>query len=140
LYTWVDDSQVPQQIDIGNQTTSTLTGLLDGHTYTFAVTDYDTAGDESAYSNTVTVTLPTSPGLVSPPPQSVLADATVPLTWSSGGQPVDEWWMYVGTSVGANDLFDSGSLGSALSTTVSGLPTDGEVLFVRLWYRMGDLW
>ena len=46
----------------------------------------------------------------------------------------------MGTSIGANDLFDSGSLGRGRHTTVSGLPTDGEVLFVRLWALMEGTW
>jgi hypothetical protein len=35
---------------------------------------------------------------------------------------------------------NSGSLGSSLSATVSGLPTGGRPLFVRLWYRVQGAW
>ena len=51
-----------------------------------------------------------------------------------------EWWFYIGNSQGTRDVYDSGSLGTSLSTTVQGLPTDGRPLFVRLWYRMGQRW
>jgi len=62
------------------------------------------------------------------------------LAWTDGGASVAKWRLYVGTSVGANDLFDSGALGRERSMTVGELPTDGEVLCVRLWYVMDGTW
>jgi hypothetical protein len=47
--------------------------------------------------------------------------------------------LYVGTSVGGNEIYDSGSLGSSVSATVSRLPTDGSTVWVRLWY-VSDGW
>lgn len=41
-------------VDVGDQTTFTLSGLEDGHTYYFAVTAYDTEDLESDFSNEVT--------------------------------------------------------------------------------------
>jgi hypothetical protein len=38
-------------VDVGNQTSYTLTGLTDGARYYFSVTAYNTARDESNYSN-----------------------------------------------------------------------------------------
>src|SRR5215510_4837521 len=136
LYTWQEPTEVPQRVDVGLQTTYTLTGLADGATYAFAVTAYDAEGNESDYSNMVTVTMPTGPTLVSPPPASLLPGPTVLLTWTDGGAAVAEWWVYIGTDVGANDLLDSGSLGDARRLAVDGLPTDGEALWVRLSYRV----
>ncbi len=46
--------------DAGNQTTATVTGLTAGVTYYFAATAYDTGSTESAPSNEVTYTIPTS--------------------------------------------------------------------------------
>ena len=78
-------------------------------------------------------------GISAPPPGSVLAGPQVTFAWVDGGLPVIEWWLYVGTSQGDSDLYNSGSVGQTLSTTVSGLPTDGRPLHVRLWYRtVGD--
>ena len=45
-------------MDVGNKTTSTLANLQEGSTYYFAVTAYDTAHIESAYSNEVIYTIP----------------------------------------------------------------------------------
>ncbi len=40
-------------IDVGNITTCTISNLLDGTTYYFAATDYNTSGTGSGYSNEV---------------------------------------------------------------------------------------
>ena len=37
-------------------------------------------------------------------------------------------------------ILDSGALGTSTSTTVSGLPTDGSIVYVRLWYYTGGSW
>ena len=50
-----------QKIDVGNSTSYTAGGLLDGSTYYFAVTAYDTFGVESAYSNEATKSFGTLP-------------------------------------------------------------------------------
>ena len=42
-----------QGISVGNVTTYTMTGLASGTRYYFVVTDYDTLGGESDYSNEV---------------------------------------------------------------------------------------
>ena len=42
-----------QGISVGNVTTYTMTGLASGTRYYFAVTDFDTLGQESSYSNEV---------------------------------------------------------------------------------------
>src|SRR3984893_18357490 len=53
-----------QTRDLGNTTTTTVSNLLPGQTYYFAVTDYNTAGVESIYSNEVsfTATIPIANG------------------------------------------------------------------------------
>jgi hypothetical protein len=47
-------------VDAGAQPTATITGLTDGATYYFAATAYNTAGTESAFSNEVAYTVPSS--------------------------------------------------------------------------------
>lgn len=140
LYVWHEPAEVPQSVHVGLQTTYTLTGLVDGATYSFAVSAYDAEGNESDHSNVVTVTMPDGPTLVSPLPASMLPGPTVLFAWTDGGTAVTEWWVFIGTDVGANDLLDSGSLGEARGLTIDGLPTDGEAIFVRLWYRVDGDW
>ena len=44
-------------VDVGNLTTCTLTDLQSGTVYYFAVTAYDSSGDESGFSNEVSTTI-----------------------------------------------------------------------------------
>ena len=81
-----------------------------------------------------------TPAITSPTPGSTLAGSTVTFSWSDNGTSVSEWWLYVGTSLGGWEIHDSGSLGSSTSTTVSGLPTNGSTVYVRLWYKTGGSW
>lgn len=75
-------------IDVGNNTTYTVSNLQNGATYYFAVTVYDTSGDQSGYSNQVsntasaTCTYSISPASQSP--GSSGGPGTVSVTVSSG--------------------------------------------------------
>jgi hypothetical protein len=80
------------------------------------------------------------PTMTDPPPGTVLDGATDRFEWTDGGTQVDEWWLYLGSSVGSSDILTSGSLGLQTSLDVSGIPTDGRQIFVRLWYRQGSTW
>jgi hypothetical protein len=80
------------------------------------------------------------PALINPVPGSPLSGSTVTFQWTANGAPVTQWWFYLGTSQAASDLYDSGSLGSNLSTTVTNLPTDGSIIFARLWYLLASGW
>ena len=48
-------------MDVGNVTTATVTNLVPGTTYYFAVTAYDLAGLESAFSTEISFTAATTP-------------------------------------------------------------------------------
>ena len=52
--------QYQTMIPVGLTTTYTVTNLSEGQTYYFAVKDYDSNGVESAFSNEVSVTIPTT--------------------------------------------------------------------------------
>jgi extracellular elastinolytic metalloproteinase len=81
-----------------------------------------------------------SPAITSPTPGSTLSGADVTFTWSDNGVPVTDYKLYVGTGLGAYNLFNSGSLGTLTSVLVSALPTDSRTLYVRLWYRVAGRW
>ena len=59
--------------------------------------------------------------------------------WNDPSDLVTEWWLYAGSTMGARDYEDSGSLGgSSLYTTLNGnLPAGSVPVYVRLWYRQG---
>ena len=56
---WGLSSVIPftDEIDVGNVLTYQLTDLVEGTTYFFAVTAYDTDDNESAYSNIIEYTI-----------------------------------------------------------------------------------
>ena len=76
---------------------------------------------------------------MAPPDGSTLAGASQLFSWVSSVNTT-EYWLYVGSTLGANDIHNSGSLGTSTSTTVSGLPTNGSTLHVRLWHLDGANW
>ena len=75
------------------------------------------------------------PEITSPVPSSTLTDSTATFVWTANGTPVLQWWLYVGSSPGSASYFNSGTLGTNLTATALGLPTDGSQVHVRLWYR-----
>lgn len=81
-----------------------------------------------------------APTITSPTPGTTLTGSTETFSWTAGGSVVTEWWLYVGTNPGERDVYNSGSLGTATSDTVSVLPTNGATLHVRLWFRVDGEW
>jgi hypothetical protein len=75
--------------------------------------------------------------LESPAPGSTLGGATQTFTWSSG-QGVSQYFLYVGTSVGNNDIYGNPAAGT--SATVGSLPTDGTMVYVRIWSLIDGSW
>ena len=76
---------------------------------------------------------------INPSNASTLTDASQLFSWT-GSSDITEYWIYVGTSVGGQDIHNSGTLGTSTSVTVSGLPTNGSTLHVRLWHFEGGNW
>jgi hypothetical protein len=76
--------------------------------------------------------------ITSPAPGSTLGSATVTFVWNTGSG-VAEYWLEIGTSFGGNQIYGQ-SQGTNLSVTVSGLPTNGSTIYVRLWSRISGAW
>lgn len=91
------------------------------------------------YTYTARSTSTTGPGQVTtPPPSSTLTASTVTVEWT-GGSGATDYWLYVGTTPGGNELFSQGA-GTNLRMTVTGLPTDGRALYLRLWSLINGTW
>jgi hypothetical protein len=74
------------------------------------------------------------PPIVYPPPGSTLTSTDV--TFLIGHSSADtEHWLYVGSSFGGRDLYDSGTLGTSHVAPVTGLPTQG-IVYVRVWHNV----
>jgi len=77
-----------------------------------------------------------TPTLNSPANNSKLAGASVDFKWSDNNTLVNYWWLYLGSTEGGKDIYDSGpTLRSQTSVTYDNLPADGSSVFARLWYR-----
>jgi len=75
--------------------------------------------------------------MLSPSPGTTLAGSTMTFTWSSG-TGVSVIWLDVGTTVGGAQIY--GGAQAALSRSVSGLPTNGNPICVRLWSLVNAGW
>ena len=73
----------------------------------------------------------------SPAPGATLTGSSVTFTGGHTSQDTNHW-LYVGTSRGAKNLYDSGALGTTHAVTATGLPTTGTI-YVRYWStNVGD--
>ena len=77
------------------------------------------------------------PRLTHPAPGSVLGGSAVTFNWSPEGQKVNNWRLLIGSTQGADDIYDSSPLQpSRLSRTVEVLPLDGRTIWVRLRFGL----
>jgi hypothetical protein len=74
--------------------------------------------------------------MTSPQPGTKLSGSSVTFQWNAGAA-VTQYYVWAGSTVGASDLANLNA-GSNLSATVSGLPTNGSTIYVRLWSLIGD--
>src|SRR3989449_531001 len=71
LYYSISSGSYQLSVDVGNQTSYTLSGLLEGQIYYFAATAYNLSGSESGFSNEVSKAIPD----VTPPTVSISVPA-----------------------------------------------------------------
>ncbi len=86
-----DSAGGTQRVDVGNQTTYTLTGLTGGLTYTITVTALDTTptGHESSLSNSLTVPVPLAqPDTATDPVGTPVTIAVLANDTDPAGQPL----------------------------------------------------
>ena len=77
--------------------------------------------------------------LTSPVPGTTLSGTTVTFTWSSDSNAT-AYWVDIGSTAGGNDVYSSGNLGTALTTTVSALPANSNPIYVSLYSYVGGQW
>ncbi len=85
-----------------------------------------------------------APQIVQPSTGATLSGTAQTFSWTNNdadnADNVDQWWLYVGTSVGARDIANSGDLGKDTEYNVIGIPTDGSIVHARLWYFSSARW
>ncbi|MCC6419219.1 MAG: hypothetical protein IT429_13370 [Gemmataceae bacterium] len=74
--------------------------------------------------------------MVSPVNGSTLASSSVTFQWTAGG--ATQYGLWIGNTAGARDLVATGGVTTSYAAT--GLPTDGRILYVRLWSLVGPAW
>ena len=86
----------------------------------------------SDYTNTALGIGTPVPAMASPVPGSTLPSSSATFQWS-GGEGMSSYLLYVGSTVGGTDIYlQNENLNNA--ATVTGLPTDGRTIYVRLWW------
>ena len=115
----------PQNPPVGTYPIIAAQGTLSAQNYTFTFA-----------SGTLTVT-PVTAQITSPAKGSRLTGTTVTFTWSheSGATSYQLW---VGSTAGAHDIALNTT--SSLTTTVTGLPTNGSQVYVTLYGYSGGGW
>ncbi len=126
--------------NLGNVLTATVNGLPTNGS-TVYVTLYSLIGGAwvpNAYTYTA---LSTAAGgvITTPTPGSTLSGSSVTFNWTAGAG-VSAYWLVVGSTAGGDDYYSSGSLGLALTTTVSSLPANGSTIYVTLYSDVGGRW
>jgi hypothetical protein len=76
--------------------------------------------------------------MFSPAPATILTGLSATFKWTKSATAL-EYFFYLGTTVGAQNLMAQNT-GLATSFTVNNLPTDGSVLYIRLWSHLPDNW
>jgi serine protease len=76
--------------------------------------------------------------LTSPAPNTTLSGSTVTFSWTAG-TGVTAYWLDVGTVVGSGAIFGA-NVGTVLTKTVTGIPTNGVPIYVQLWSQIGGVW
>ena len=144
---WIDAGSTPggnqyfQSGNIGNVLTKTVTGLpTDGSTV--YVTLYSLVSGNwlsNAYTYTAFGGSGSQGVLTTPPPSSTLTGSTVTFDWTAGAGAT-AYWLDLGSTPGGNQYYQSGNLGNVLTTTVTGLPTDGSTVYATLYSLVGGNW
>ncbi len=124
----------------GTNLSANISGLpTDGRTlYVRLFSLMSGSWQHNAYTYTAATVASGKAQVTSPIPGSTLSGSLQTFIWNTGAG-VSQYWLYIGSVPGASDIYN-GNQGANLSVNVSGLPTDGRTLFVRLWSRLGSIW
>lgn len=116
LYEGIESENYTNVLDVGSNLMVSVSGLVPGETYYFAVTAYDATGLESPFSGEISYTVPLITTPTPLPPLSILQDGSSQAVLSGTGQPGDIYdvcattdfstWLVIGSvTVDANGLF-----------------------------------
>ncbi|VAW99118.1 Serine protease, subtilase family [hydrothermal vent metagenome] len=75
-------------------------------------------------------------GISSPVDGVTLSNASTRFKWRVPQGSIDSY-LYIGTTVGANDIYNAQQPIDSTGVTVNNLPVDGSLLYVRFYYYQG---
>jgi hypothetical protein len=79
--------------------------------------------------------------ITSPAANSTLTGSSQTFSWSAATDTPQAYWLDVGSTAGAHDIYSSGSLStSTFSETVNGLPTNGATVYATMYTETGGVW
>jgi fibronectin type 3 domain-containing protein len=120
-------------IDVGDQTSYTIANLADG-TYYFSVTAYDSAGNESIYSNEVHVAISpppdTTPPVIGAITSSNITTSGATISWTTDEASTTQVEYGLSTAYGSTTSLDS-TLQTSHTQSLSGLES-GTVYHYRV--------
>jgi len=127
--------------NLGNVLTTTVNSLpTDGSTvYVTLYTLQNGNWLNNQYTYTAFSLAASTGTMQTPVPGSTLAGSTVTFDWTAGSG-ASGYWIDIGSTTGAHDIYSSGNLGNVLTLTVNGLPTDGSAVYVTLYSLIGGAW
>jgi len=140
---WLDIGTTPQGYDIFSQSAGLATSQAVSGLPTSGATIYvrlwTALGGTWQSSDCTFQAAGSVPAVMTAPaPSSTLTGSTVTFAWSTSAGAT-QYWLDIGTMAGGYDIF-SQSAGTATSQTVSGLPTNGSNVYVRLWTALNATW
>jgi hypothetical protein len=144
---WLDLGNAPggnqyyQSGNLGNVLTTTVNGLPSDGSTVYA-TLYSLVGGQWLSTGYTYTAYNASSGLAAmqtPIPGSILSGNVQTFTWSSDPSAT-AYWMDIGSAPGGNDIYQSGNLGTAQTTTVYSLPANNSTIYVTLYSLVGGQW
>jgi len=82
---------------------------------------------------------PTASALTQPTPGSTLPGANVSFAWTASGAPGTNYRLYLGSTPGGNDLYNSGQV-TTTTSNVTALPTSGLPIYATLSTLINGVW
>ncbi|MCP4352881.1 MAG: hypothetical protein GY795_46110, partial [Desulfobacterales bacterium] len=129
---WIGSSEGTHDIYSGDQlanTSSTVSELPYNGETLYVRLSSKVCGEWLSNDYTYTAPVIAVAEIHTPVPGSILRSTDTTFTWNDTG--ASQYWLWVGTSEGGKDIY-SGGQGTNTSRKISGLPHNGETLYVRL--------
>jgi len=126
--------------NLGNVLTTNVTGLpTDGsqvYVTLFSYVDGQWVYTQDTYTAAGGGLLAT---ILTPTNNTEVDGTSVTFTWTNPSNS-DNYWLDIGSVAGGNDIYQSGNLGNATTTTVTDMPNNGEEVYGTLWTFTGGQW